>query len=149
MELDWIDSYNQPEPPDASTAQDNELLLLTQVAQKIPCLEWEYDEGVDPTRPGTHIGFITQALQQVPGLASAVSENNGVQTFDSSMVAAASLSLVAALARKVLNIDLSKDYKGVNDEPDISGTELSTEISNSEPTNATESSIDSSTSAIV
>lgn len=112
--MDWsfIDSYKEETPPDAITAQNNEMNDLVSVAQYIPCLHWEYDPTKGgPESNGDQLGFVTQALKKVPGLASAVSvDENGVETFDSRFVAAAALSLVAALARKVLDIKLSEDY---------------------------------------
>lgn len=112
--MDWsfVDSYKEETPPDAVTAQNNEMNDLVSVAQYIPCLHWEYDPTKGgPESNGDQLGFVTQALKKVPGLASAVSvDENGVETFDSRFVAAAALSLVAALARKVLDIRLSEDY---------------------------------------
>ena len=112
MNWDFIDSYQEETPPDAITAQNNEMNDLVSVAQYIPCLHWEYDPTKGgPESNGDQLGFVTQALKKVPGLASAVSvDENGVETFDSRFVAAAALSLVAALARKVLDIKLSEDY---------------------------------------
>lgn len=112
--MDWsfIDSYQEETPPDAITAQNSEMNDLVSVAQYVPCLHWEYDPTKGgPESNGDQLGFVTQALKKVPGLASAVSvDENGVETFDSRFVAAAALSLVAALARKVLDIKLSEDY---------------------------------------
>lgn len=115
MNFDFIDSYQEPQqdlPPTASVAQDEEITDLVNVAKYVPCIHWEYDPSKGgPESNGDQLGFVTQALQKVPGLASAVTlDENGVQTFDSRFVAAAALSLVAALARKVLNIDLSENY---------------------------------------
>lgn len=112
MDFSFIDSYQEETPPDATTAQNNEMNDLVSVAQYIPCLHWEYDPTKGgPESNGDQLGFVTQALKKVPGLASAVSvDENGVETFDSRFVAAAALSLVAALARKVLDIKLSEDY---------------------------------------
>lgn len=115
MDFSFISSYQEPQqdlPPTASVAQDEEITDLVNVAKYVPCIHWEYDpEKGGPESNGDQLGFVTQALQKVPGLASAVTlDENGVQTFDSRFVAAAALSLVAALARKVLNIDLSENY---------------------------------------
>lgn len=115
MNFDFFDSYQEPQqdlPPTASVAQDEEITDLVNVAKYVPCIHWEYDpEKGGPESNGDQLGFVTQALLKVPGLASAVTlDENGVQTFDSRFVAAAALSLVAALARKVLNIDLSENY---------------------------------------
>lgn len=115
MDFSFISSYQEPQqdlPPTASVAQDEEITDLVNVAKYVPCIHWEYDpEKGGPESNGDQLGFVTQALLKVPGLASAVTlDENGVQTFDSRFVAAAALSLVAALARKVLNIDLSENY---------------------------------------
>lgn len=112
MDFSFIDSYQEETPPDAITAQNSEMNDLVSVAQYVPCLHWEYDPTKGgPESNGDQLGFVTQALKKVPGLASAVSvDENGVETFDSRFVAAAALSLVAALARKVLDIRLSEDY---------------------------------------
>ena len=61
------------------------------------------------------------AFQTHPGSAVSV-DGNGVETFDSRFVAAAALSLVAALARKVLDIKLSEDYA------DDTGSNISEEL---------------------
>jgi len=107
MDFSWIDNA-----PDSFTAQNNEEQDLINVAKYIPLLHWEYDPTKGgPESNGDQMGFITQALLKVPGLASAVNtDENGIQSFDSRFVAAAALSLVAALARKVLGIQLSEDY---------------------------------------
>lgn len=115
MDFSFFSSYQEPQqdlPPTASVAQDEEITDLVNVAKYVPCIHWEYDPSKGgPESNGDQLGFVTQALLKVPGLASAVTlDENGVQTFDSRFVAAAALSLVAALARKVLNIDLSENY---------------------------------------
>lgn len=115
MDFSFLEDYmNAPadEPPSATQAQDAEINDLVNVAKYIPALHWEYDPSKGgPESNGDQLGFITQSLLKVPGLASAVSvDENGVQTYDSRFVAAAALSLVAALARKVLDIKLSEDY---------------------------------------
>lgn len=112
MDLSYFDKLQDDVPP-ADIAQAEELDKLLAVAKYVPLLEWVYDpsKGGPDDNGATHLGFITQALKKVPGLASAVSKDvNGVETFDSGMVAAAALSLVAALARKVLNIKLEDNY---------------------------------------
>ncbi len=80
-------------------------------------MEWVYDpsKGGPDDGGNTHLGFVTQALKKVPGLASAVTvDENGVERFDANMVAAAALSLVAALAREVYNIKLDEGYADEN-----------------------------------
>lgn len=131
--MDWsfVDSYKEETPPDAITAQNNEMNDLVSVAQYIPCLHWEYDPTKGgPESNGDQLGFVTQALKKVPGLASAVSvDKNGIETFDSRFVAAAALSLVAALARKVLDIKLSEDYaddNGSNMDEELPATDTTT-----------------------
>ena len=132
--MDWsfVDSYKEETPPDAITAQNNEMNDLVSVAQYVPCLHWEYDPTKGgPESNGDQLGFVTQALKKVPGLASAVSvDENGVETFDSRFVAAAALSLVAALARKVLDIKLSEDYA------DDTGSNISEELPATDTTTA-------------
>lgn len=113
MDFSFIDNYKE-EAPSADIAQAEELDKLIAVAKYIPLLEWAYDptKGGPDDNGATHIGFITQALKKVPGLDSAVSTDpeTGIESFDSRYIAAASLSLVAALARKVLNIRLEENY---------------------------------------
>lgn len=110
MDFSFIDNYQEETPPDATEAQDKERLILTELAQNIPCLEWNYN-GVDVPDTGTKLGLITQSLRRVPSLASMVSvDENGVESYDSALLAGAALAAVAALARVVLNIPLSKDY---------------------------------------
>lgn len=112
MDLAYFDNV-QDEVPSADIAQAEEMDKLVAVAKYVPLLEWAYDpsKGGPDDNGATHIGFVTQALKKVPGLDSAVSvDENGTETFDSRYVAAAALSLVAALARKVLNIQLEEGY---------------------------------------
>lgn len=112
MDLSYFDNV-QDEVPAADVAQAEELEKLAAVAKYVPLLEWVYDpsKGGPNDNGATHLGFVTQALKKVPGLASAVStDDNGNEQFDSRLVAAAALSLVAALARKVLNIQLDEEY---------------------------------------
>lgn len=113
MDLGFFDNI-QEEVPSADVAQAEELDKLIAVAKYIPLLEWVYDpsKGGPDDNGATHLGFVTQALKKVPGLASAVTTNpdTGIEEFDSRYVAAAALSLVAALARKTLNIRLEDNY---------------------------------------
>ena len=144
MDFGFIDSYQEPQqdlPPIASVAQDEEITDLVNVAKYIPCIHWEYDPSKGgPESNGDQLGFVTQALLKVPGLASAVTlDENGVQTFDSRFVAAAALSLVAALARKVLNIDLSENY--ANDVGNELGSVSQQENDTTANTSATTASI--------
>lgn len=110
MDLSFIDSYQESTPPEAKEAQSSEIKDLINVAENIPLLHWNYN-NVDVPDTGEKLGLITQALLKVPGLASMVStDENGIQNYDSGLLAGAALSLVAALARHVLNIDLREDY---------------------------------------
>lgn len=113
MDFSFIDNY-QEEAPSADVAQAEELDKLIAVAKYVPLLEWVYDpsKGGPDDNGATHLGFVTQALKKVPGLASAVNVDpeTGLESFDSRFVAAAALSLVAALARKTLNIKLEDNY---------------------------------------
>lgn len=110
MDFSFIDSYQEETPPTATEAQDNERLILTELAQNIPCLEWNYN-GVDVPDTGTKLGLITQSLKRVPSLASMVNtDENGVQSYDAALLAGAALAAVSALARVVLNVPLSENY---------------------------------------
>lgn len=118
MDFSFIDNYNDT-TPDSITAQNAEMEDLVKVAQYVPCLHWEYDPSKGIESNGDQLGFVTQAVKKVPGLASAITtDENGIESFDSRYIAAASLSLVAALARHVLGIKLSEDYaseEGIDD----------------------------------
>lgn len=134
MDLEYFNnvSFEQDAPPTATEAMDSEINDLVNVAKYIPAIHWEYDPSKGgPVSNGDQLGFVTQALLKVPGLASAVTtDENGVQTFDARFVAAAALSLVAALARKVLDIKLSENYAndiGVN-ENEIAEQNIPTEL---------------------
>lgn len=112
MDFSFVEQLKDDIPP-AEIAEKEEIQDLIAVAKYVPLLKWVYDpaKGGPEDNNKMHLGFITQALKKVPGLDSAVSvDENGVERFDSNMVAAASLSLVAALARKVLGINLEEDY---------------------------------------
>ena len=111
MDFSFIDNYQEETtPPTATEAQDNERLILTELAQNIPCLEWNYN-GVDVPDTGTKLGLITQSLKRVPSLASMVStDKNGVESYDAALLAGAALAAVSALARVVLNVPLSENY---------------------------------------
>ena len=140
MTFDFIDSYKestqQDLPPTATEAQVSELNDLVNLAQNLPCLHWEYDPSKGgPVSNGDQLGFITQSLKKIPGLESAVSvDENGVENFDSRFVAAAALSLCAALARKVLDVKLREDYAEEENITDVNRNELGP---NREPTDET------------
>lgn len=110
MDFSWVDSYQEETPPTANEAQTEGYKKLVEVAQNVPLLDWRYN-GVDVPDTGEKIGIITQSLLKVPGLASMVStDENGVQSYDSALLAGAALGLVAELARVVLNVPLSENY---------------------------------------
>lgn len=112
MDFSFISTLEDTAPA-ADVAQASEMEDLIAVAKYIPLLKWTYDpsKGGPDDNGDVHMGFITQALSKVPGLASAVSvDENGIEQFDSRYVSAAALSLVAALARKVLNVSLDPNY---------------------------------------
>lgn len=124
MNFDFIDKYQEETPPTANEAQDNERVILTELAQNIPCLEWNYN-GVDVPDTGTKLGLITQSLKRVPSLASMVNtDENGVQSYDAALLAGAALAAVSALARVVLNVPLSENYaqepgENISENPEI------------------------------
>lgn len=104
MDLGFLD-----EPPRAEEAQKNEKDLLYEVARFIPLLDYKYDSGVSDGKE--HLGFITQALEKVKGLDTAVIKTPGQpDQFDGAQVAAAALSVASALARIVLGVKLDSDY---------------------------------------
>ncbi len=113
MDFSFIDNY-QEEAPSADIAMQSEDADLIAIAKNIPALHWMYDpeKGGPDDGQADHLGIITQSLSRVPGLASAVSTDpeTGIESFDSRHVAAAALALVAALARKTLNIRLEDNY---------------------------------------
>ena len=110
MDFSFVDKYQEATPPTAIDAQDKERVILTELAQNIPCLEWNYN-GVDVPDTGTKLGLITQSLKRIPSLASMVNtDENGVENYDAALLAGAALAAVSALARVVLNIPLSENY---------------------------------------
>ena len=122
MDFSFLDRWQETTPPKAIDAQDKERVILTELAQNIPCLEWNYN-GVDVPDTGTKLGLITQSLKRVPSLASMVStDERGVESYDAALVAGAALAAVSALARVVLNVPLSENYA---EEPGESGGEES------------------------
>ena len=136
MDFDFIDEM----PPEAKEAQADEIIDLVEVAKNIPLLHWQYTDPNYTDGAEDHLGLITQSLLKVPGLASAVStDENGVQNFDSRHIAAAALSLVAALARKVLGVDLQDNYAADEEEVnDELRQDVDTEIPATDTTTVTE-----------
>ena len=124
MDFSFLDNSQEETPPDAITAQNSERLILTELAQNIPCLEWNYN-GVDVPDTGTKLGLITQSLKRVLSLASMVNtDENGVENYDAALLAGAALAAVSALARVVLNIPLSENYaqepgENISENPEI------------------------------
>lgn len=132
MDFSFIDSYQEETPPTATEAQTEGYRKLVEVAQNIPLLDWRYN-GVDVPDTGEKIGIITQSLLKVPGLASMVStDENGVQSYDSALLAGAALGLVAELARVVLNVKLREDYadehNGSNMDETVPATDTATTV---------------------
>lgn len=129
MDFSFIDSYQEETPPTATEAQTEGYRKLVEVAQNVPLLDWRYN-GVDVPDTGEKIGIITQSLLKVPGLASMVNtDENGVQSYDATLLAGAALGLVAELARKVLDIKLSEDYAddtGSNMDEELPATDTTT-----------------------
>lgn len=110
--MDWSFLDKSEETPPAVEAESTEMKDLELIAKYIPALHWMYDPSkIDGQDDKEHLGFVTQSLKKIPGLAGAVyTDENGVETFNGPLVASAALSLVAALARHVLNIKLEEDY---------------------------------------
>ena len=94
---------------DFQPEKSDEELQLEAIAQNIGSHTYNYKDGVGEDTNQDHIGPTAQELQQVPGLESAVKQNpeTGLLEVDTQFVALATLGLVAALARKVLNIPLN------------------------------------------
>ena len=110
--MDWSFLDKTETTPPAEVAESTEMRDLELIAKYIPALHWQYDPSkIDGQDEKEHLGFVTQSLKKIPGLAGAVyTDENGVETFNGPLVASAALSLVAALARHVLNIKLEEDY---------------------------------------
>lgn len=103
--------FEEVEDISPEAQKENELFMLQEIARKIGCYNWNYDNENVPDN-GEHVGFITQDLLKVPGLADAVhTDENGIQVFDSRYISAAALALVAALARIVLK----EKYEGASE----------------------------------
>lgn len=121
MDLSFFDVEIEDQTPTADEAMATEDADLIAIAKNIPALHWFYDpeKGGPDDNNQEHLGLLTQSLTRVPGLASAVSKDpeTGIESFDSRYVAAAALSLLAALARKVYNVKLDENYaKEINNE---------------------------------
>lgn len=112
----------------------DEMSQLYNVANKIGSYNWSYKEDFSKAPDNEdHMGIVAQQLLQVPGLEAAVSEDpsTGKLIVNTNYVACAALGLVAALARVVLNTNISTNLN--NGETDgTTNTELSTELPDSE-----------------
>lgn len=108
QDYSYFDEYTSEEPaPIHSTEQKmDEYNQLKEIADKIGSYRWQYksdfanQEGLDTEE---HLGITAQSLLEVPGLKGAViPDENGVLTVDTNYISLATLGLVAALARIVL-----------------------------------------------
>ncbi len=149
MDFSYFD-YTDEEVPATPTSQEAQVKgfqKLVEVAQNIPLLEWRYND-VDVPDTGDKIGIITQSLKNVPGLASMVQENeNGIQSYDSSLLAGAALGLVAELARYVLGVKLREDYARENNGPELA-EQISTDGTASTDTDINAPAVDNTNSTI-
>lgn len=92
------------EEASSSSIEGNEYNQLLDVAKHVGSFDYEYKDGVQAPE-GSHIGPIAQDLQKVQGLDSLVQpDENGILTVNTQYAALAALSLVAALARRVLGV---------------------------------------------
>lgn len=129
MNLDYFDDVNVP-APDSVEQKQLELKQLQDIADKIGSYYWSYKEdfainnGVDTK---DHIGPIAQQLLSIPGLESAViQDEDGTLKIDTQYLSLATFSMLAALARFI-------GIKGDNEDGNIR-EELVTEL----PNNTTE-----------
>lgn len=129
MNLDYFDDINVP-APDSVEQKQLELKQLQDIADKIGSYYWSYKEdfainnGVDTK---DHIGPIAQQLLSIPGLESAViQDEDGTLKIDTQYLSLATFSMLAALARFI-------GIKGDNEDGNIR-EELVTEL----PNNTTE-----------
>lgn len=93
-----------PEQSVSSSIEDNEYNQLLDIAKHVGSFDYEYTDNIQAPA-GNHIGPIAQDLLKVQGLDSLVQQDeNGILTVNTQYAALAALSLVAALARKVLGV---------------------------------------------
>lgn len=104
--MDWNFLTNN-EPAVADVSDENTQLDL--IKDNIGSYLWQYkpdfvnEYGVDDKE---HLGIVAQELLKVPGLDSAVvQDENGVYKVKTDYVALATLGLVAALTRKVAQLE--------------------------------------------
>ena len=104
---------------DFQPEKSDEELQLEAIAQNIGSHTYNYKDGVGEDPSQDHIGPTAQELQQVPGLEAAVKENpeTGLLEVDTQFIALASIGLLAALARKVLNIPLQGEEENAAEQP--------------------------------
>lgn len=129
--MDWNFLTNN-EPAVADVSDENTQLDL--IKDNIGSYLWQYkpdfvnEYGVDDKE---HLGIVAQELLKVPGLDSAVvQDENGVYKVKTDYVALATLGLVAALTRKV--VQLEEIINNGTDKQEVpedipSGTESGTE----------------------
>lgn len=104
--MDW-NFLTDNEPAVADVSDENTQLDL--IKDNIGSYLWQYkpdfvnEYGVDDKE---HLGIVAQELLKVPGLDSAVvQDENGVYKVKTDYVALATLGLVAALTRKVAQLE--------------------------------------------
>ncbi len=104
--MDWNFLTNE-EPAVADVSDENTQLDL--IKDNIGSYLWQYkpdfvnEYGVDDKE---HLGIVAQELLKVPGLDSAVvQDENGVYKVKTDYIALATLGLVAALTRKVAQLE--------------------------------------------
>lgn len=104
--MDWNFLTND-EPAVADVSDENTQLDL--IKDNIGSYLWQYkpdfvnEYGVDDKE---HLGIVAQELLKVPGLDSAVvQDENGVYKVKTDYIALATLGLVAALTRKVAQLE--------------------------------------------
>lgn len=102
MNLDYFDTVDVP-APDSIEQKQLELKQLQDIADKIGSYYWSYkedfalDNNVDTK---DHIGPIAQQLLTIPGLESAViQDEDGTLKIDTQYLSLATFSMLAALAR--------------------------------------------------
>ena len=133
MGMDW--SYFDTIGSEPQIDTEDEMTQLQNVANNIGSYLYEYKPEAQEqygTDNQEHLGIIAQDLLKVPGLASAVHKDEyGNYVVDAQKVALAALGLVAALARKVLDIKLSEDYAddtGSNMDETVPATDTTTTV---------------------
>lgn len=129
--MDW-NFLTDNEPAVADVSDENTQLDL--IKDNIGSYLWQYkpdfvnEYGVDDKE---HLGIVAQELLKVPGLDSAVvQDENGVYKVKTDYIALATLGLVAALTRKVAQLEeiISNGTDKQEVPEDIpSGTESGTE----------------------